>query len=117
MSKLYQLCYLKFLVHLDGHVCISILHPPSEDPNGYEVASEWWTPMYTVEFFVLRAQKMLALRLFIEQYLLFNSYTIIPTYCGVSECGFVFVCVYVTVWLCLCVSVCPSHTLAKIHYD
>ncbi|AQK91238.1 ubiquitin carrier protein 7 [Zea mays] len=26
-------------VYPDGRVCISILHPPSEDPNGYELAS------------------------------------------------------------------------------
>ncbi|KAE9445221.1 hypothetical protein C3L33_22881, partial [Rhododendron williamsianum] len=27
-------------VYPDGKVCISILHPPGEDPNGYELASE-----------------------------------------------------------------------------
>ncbi|PWZ11244.1 Ubiquitin-conjugating enzyme E2 13 [Zea mays] len=26
-------------VYPDGQVCISILHPPGEDPNGYELAS------------------------------------------------------------------------------
>uniref|UniRef100_A0A804QLT6 UBC core domain-containing protein n=1 Tax=Zea mays TaxID=4577 RepID=A0A804QLT6_MAIZE len=35
-------------VYPDGRVCISILHPPSEDPNGYELASERWTPVHTV---------------------------------------------------------------------
>ncbi|KAL2899040.1 Ubiquitin-conjugating enzyme E2 7 [Bienertia sinuspersici] len=27
-------------VYADGRVCISILHPPGDDPNGYELASE-----------------------------------------------------------------------------
>lgn len=35
-------------VYPDGRVCISILHPPGEDPNGYELASERWTPVHTV---------------------------------------------------------------------
>ncbi|ONL99406.1 ubiquitin carrier protein 7 [Zea mays] len=35
-------------VYPDGWVCISILHPPSEDPNGYELASERWTPVHTL---------------------------------------------------------------------
>ncbi|TQE11849.1 hypothetical protein C1H46_002483 [Malus baccata] len=34
-------------VYTDGRVCISILHPPGEDPNGYELASERWTPVHT----------------------------------------------------------------------
>lgn len=37
-----------FAVYPDGRVCISILHPPGEDPNGYELASERWTPVHTV---------------------------------------------------------------------
>ncbi|KAJ0675046.1 putative ubiquitin-conjugating enzyme E2, ubiquitin-conjugating enzyme/RWD [Helianthus annuus] len=35
-------------VYPDGKVCISILHPPGDDPNGYELASERWTPVHTV---------------------------------------------------------------------
>ncbi|KAL4030971.1 hypothetical protein IC575_009226 [Cucumis melo] len=35
-------------VYPDGRVCISILHPPSDDPNGYELASEHWTYVHTV---------------------------------------------------------------------
>ena len=35
-------------VYLDGRVCISILHPPGDDPNGYELASERWMPVHTV---------------------------------------------------------------------
>ncbi|XP_074567085.1 uncharacterized protein LOC141823732 [Curcuma longa] len=34
-------------VYPDGRVCISILHPPGEDPNGYELPSERWTPIHT----------------------------------------------------------------------
>lgn len=35
-------------VYPDGRVCISILHPPGDDPNGYELASERWMPVHTV---------------------------------------------------------------------
>nr|KJB55828.1 hypothetical protein B456_009G100700 [Gossypium raimondii] len=35
-------------VYTDGTVCISILHPPGDDPNGYELASERWMPIHTV---------------------------------------------------------------------
>ena len=52
-----QLCFLTSCiifeetpVYPDGRVCISILHPPGEDPNGYELASERWTPVHTVWF-------------------------------------------------------------------
>lgn len=42
-------CFLpEFLVYPDGTVCISILHPPGDDPNGYEHASERWNPVHTV---------------------------------------------------------------------
>ncbi|KAF9596294.1 hypothetical protein IFM89_008820 [Coptis chinensis] len=34
-------------VYPDGRVCISILHAPGDDPNGYELASERWTPVHT----------------------------------------------------------------------
>jgi hypothetical protein len=50
-----QLCFLTSCiifeetpVYLDGRVCISIPHPPGEDPNGYELASERWTLVHTV---------------------------------------------------------------------
>ncbi|CAL5404555.1 unnamed protein product [Camellia sinensis] len=36
-------------VYPDGKVCISILHPPGDDPNGYELASERWMPVHTVQ--------------------------------------------------------------------
>ncbi|KAL0772705.1 hypothetical protein Bca101_037856 [Brassica carinata] len=37
-------------VYSDGKVCISILHPPGDDPNGYELASERWNPVHTNAF-------------------------------------------------------------------
>ncbi|KAG8054804.1 hypothetical protein GUJ93_ZPchr0001g32935 [Zizania palustris] len=47
-------------VYPDGRVCISILHSPGEDPNGYELASERWTPVHTVESIVLSIISMLS---------------------------------------------------------
>ncbi|KAH0928503.1 hypothetical protein HID58_014230 [Brassica napus] len=44
----------------DGKVCISILHPPGDDPNGYELASERWNPVHTVESIVLSIISMLS---------------------------------------------------------
>ncbi|KAF4389224.1 hypothetical protein F8388_026953 [Cannabis sativa] len=35
-------------VYSDGKVCISILHAPGDDPNGYELASERWSPVHTL---------------------------------------------------------------------
>lgn len=40
-------CHL-LTVYPDGKVCISILHPPGDDPNGYELAIERWSPVHTV---------------------------------------------------------------------
>lgn len=42
-----------FAVYPDGRVCISILHPPGDDPSGYELASERWTPVHTVSLLAL----------------------------------------------------------------
>ena len=36
-------------VYADGRVCISILHPPGDDPMGYESAIERWSPVQNVE--------------------------------------------------------------------
>ncbi|KAL9247681.1 hypothetical protein vseg_021088 [Gypsophila vaccaria] len=47
-------------VYPDGKVCISILHPPGDDPNGYELANERWTPVHTVESIVLSIISMLS---------------------------------------------------------
>ncbi|KAF2300390.1 hypothetical protein GH714_012853 [Hevea brasiliensis] len=47
-------------VYPDGLVCISILHPPGDDPNGYELASERWMPIHTVESIVLSIISMIS---------------------------------------------------------
>ncbi|KAJ0246933.1 Ubiquitin-conjugating enzyme E2 14 [Hirschfeldia incana] len=47
-------------VYSDGKVCISILHAPGEDPNGYELPNERWTPIHTVETIVLSIISMLS---------------------------------------------------------
>ena len=47
-------------VYPDGRVCISILHPPGDDPNGYELASERWSPVHTVETILLSIISMLS---------------------------------------------------------
>ncbi|XP_039028505.1 ubiquitin-conjugating enzyme E2 13-like [Hibiscus syriacus] len=47
-------------VYPDGRVCISILHPPSDNPNGYELASERWMPVQAVESIVLSIISMLS---------------------------------------------------------
>ncbi|XP_078181241.1 ubiquitin-conjugating enzyme E2 7-like [Carex rostrata] len=47
-------------VYPDGKVCISILHAPGDDPNGYELASERWSPVHTVESIILSIISMLS---------------------------------------------------------
>jgi len=47
-------------VYPDGRVCISILHPPGDDPSQYEDASERWLPVHTVESILLSVISMLA---------------------------------------------------------
>ncbi|KAF3919016.1 hypothetical protein ABW21_db0200279 [Orbilia brochopaga] len=47
-------------IYPDGTVCISILHPPGEDPNMYEHASERWSPIQSVEKVLLSVMSMLA---------------------------------------------------------
>jgi ubiquitin-conjugating enzyme E2 G2 len=47
-------------VYTTGDVCISILHPPGEDPNQYESASERWSPVQSVEKILLSVISMLA---------------------------------------------------------
>jgi len=41
-------------------VCISILHPPGDDPNHYELSSERWSPVQSVEKILLSVMSMLA---------------------------------------------------------
>ncbi|GAV78663.1 UQ_con domain-containing protein [Cephalotus follicularis] len=47
-------------VYPDGKVCISILHSLGDDPNGYELTSERWSPVHTVESIVLSIISMLS---------------------------------------------------------
>lgn len=47
-------------IYPDGTVCISILHAPGNDPNGYEHASERWSPVQSVEKILLSVVSMLA---------------------------------------------------------
>jgi len=47
-------------VYQDGRVCISILHPPGDDPHNYEQASERWTAVHTVESILVSVISMLA---------------------------------------------------------
>ena len=47
-------------VYKSGLVCISILHPPGDDPNHYEHASERWSPIQSVEKILISVMSMLA---------------------------------------------------------
>ncbi|MCJ1446616.1 MAG: Ubiquitin-conjugating enzyme E2 7 [Stictis urceolatum] len=47
-------------VYPNGLVCISILHPPGDDPHHYEQASERWSPIQSVEKILLSVMSMLA---------------------------------------------------------
>lgn len=47
-------------IHVDGKVCISILHPPGEDPSNYELKSERWSAAQSVEKILLSVMSMLA---------------------------------------------------------
>lgn len=48
------------IVYASGLVCISILHPPGDDPNHYEHASERWSPIQSVEKILISVMSMLA---------------------------------------------------------
>lgn len=41
-------------------MCISILHAPGEDPSGYELASERWSPVQSVETILISIISMLS---------------------------------------------------------
>ncbi|KAJ8114484.1 hypothetical protein OPT61_g3642 [Boeremia exigua] len=47
-------------VYNNGEVCISILHPPGDDPLQYEQASERWSPIQSVEKILISVMSMLA---------------------------------------------------------
>ncbi|KAF1996451.1 ubiquitin-conjugating enzyme E2 15 [Amniculicola lignicola CBS 123094] len=48
------------VVYPNGTVCISILHPPGDDPHHYEQASERWSPIQSVEKILISVMSMLA---------------------------------------------------------
>ena len=48
------------LVYKDGKVCISILHPPGDDPMSGELASERWRPTQNVQSILLSVISMIA---------------------------------------------------------
>lgn len=47
-------------VYPNGEVCISILHPPGEDPLRYEKSEERWSPVQSVSSILLSVISMLA---------------------------------------------------------
>ncbi|MEN2497240.1 MAG: Ubiquitin-conjugating enzyme E2 G2 [Marteilia pararefringens] len=47
-------------IYKDGSVCISILHPAGEDPMGYELPQERWTPAHSIEKILLSVMSLLA---------------------------------------------------------
>ncbi|KAI0462459.1 Ubiquitin-conjugating enzyme E2 7 [Komagataella kurtzmanii] len=47
-------------IYADGTVCISILHPPGNDPLLYERPEERWSPVQSVEKILLSVASMLA---------------------------------------------------------
>ncbi|KAF8331953.1 putative QRI8-E2 ubiquitin-conjugating enzyme [Cantharellus anzutake] len=47
-------------IYKDGNVCISILHAPGDDPTMYELSSERWSPVQSVEKVILSVISMLA---------------------------------------------------------
>lgn len=51
---------VRVIVYANGVVCISILHPPGDDPNQYEHASERWSPIQSVEKILISVMSMLA---------------------------------------------------------
>lgn len=52
--------FFSFIVFADGKVCISILHAPGNDPMGYELSAERWSPVQSVEKILLSVVSMLA---------------------------------------------------------
>ena len=47
-------------IYADGRICISILHPPGDDPMQYEDRSERWTPVQSIEKILISVTSMLA---------------------------------------------------------
>ncbi|KAH8586442.1 ubiquitin-conjugating enzyme/RWD-like protein [Bisporella sp. PMI_857] len=46
-------------IYENGQLCISILHPPGEDPYGYESGAERWTPVQTPESILISVISLL----------------------------------------------------------
>ena len=47
-------------IYPDSRVCISILHPPGNDPLGYESSSERWSPVQSIEKILFSVMSMMA---------------------------------------------------------
>jgi len=47
-------------IYPSGEVCISILHPPGDDPHMYEKSEERWSPVQSVEKILISVVSMLA---------------------------------------------------------
>lgn len=47
-------------VYPDGRACISILHPPGDDPTSGETAAERWSPAQSVESIVISVISLLS---------------------------------------------------------
>ena len=60
MLPLTSISSLCLAVYPDGRVCISILHAPGDDPSGYELASERWSPVQSVETILISIISMLS---------------------------------------------------------
>jgi len=81
-------------VHLDGDVCISILHEPGEDKYGYEKPEERWLPIHTVETIVLSVIAMLS-----------DPNDQSPANLDAAVCVFVCVCVFMFWLVCILLTV------------
>ncbi|RVW49499.1 Ubiquitin-conjugating enzyme E2 7 [Vitis vinifera] len=80
-------------VYPDGKVCISILHPPGDDPNGYELATERWSPVHTVLSKHMNQSFFASFSLDISLHCSFLSCVII---CGFSSLSRNFMSIYET---------------------
>jgi len=47
-------------IYENGDLCISILHPPTDDIYGYEDAGERWLPVHTVESILMSVISLLS---------------------------------------------------------
>ncbi len=54
-------------IYPDGRVCISILHPPGNDPMGYESSNERWSPVQSIEKVIFFPHNSISMDKEIEQ--------------------------------------------------